>query len=557
MIKHWQTRSGGLRTVALALTAGVVILWAVMWRIAPQPLRFDDAWMFLRYSARVREGLGLSWNLDGIHTYGMTSLLWQLVVFVGSFLPMQPGHLLYTLSYLFSGVALVTVAFAVSRNARGPLRFTPYAFLFTALPLVDNSVFQFNSLNGMETMLAAALIAATAGLAVAQSRGLHGVKGSGWLTGVAAALAYLTRPESALPIVTMVILFTRWRNREQRISAFRALGTLFGIATVTAVCCKLYFGSYVPLSFYLKSQHAYQGYASRWYPVTMAFQFLQMFWPFLFAMVIFCRRSDRRMVVAMLGALAVIMSYLCTVTQIMGGSVRYFIPYFPLCVIPALLLTDERLHKGETFRSIFRTPQVAGAALIFILAIVTPRQVMDWLEWYAEPVLRYSAVQATTADGKTLPQLNYWVAIEGVAALADAMPMGGTLASSEVGQLGYMALNKNVIDVAGLNDTEIALDGFHPDQFLDRKADLIWLPHDDYTWQRGILITAPKFLKEYDFYPGAYIYGIAIRKDGPYHDVLSQQLAAAWPGLYPGTKPEQHQALTVSWDRQATIPKVH
>ncbi len=546
----------GLRAVAIALTVGVAILWVVMWHLAPQPFKFDDAWMFLRYAVRVRQGLGLSWNLDGIHTYGMTSLLWQFVVLIASYLPMQPGHLLYTLSYTFSGVALVTVAVAVSRNARGPLRFAPYALLITALPLVTNYVFLFNSLNGMETMLAATLIAATAGLTVAQTRALRGVEGNGWLTGVAAGLAYLTRPESALPVVAMVILITQWRNREQRISAFRTLGVLFVTVIVTVACCKLYFGSYVPLSFYLKSQHAYRGYAARWNPVAMAFQFLQMFWPFLVATIIFCRRSDRRMVLAMLGSLAVTMSYLCTVTQIMGSAARYFLPYFPLCVIPALLLTDERLSEGVSFRSIFRTPQVAGATLVFILAVVTPYQVVNWLEWYAEPVLRYSAVNVTTADKRTLPGLNYWVAIEGVAALAEAMPAGGTLASSEVGQLGYMALNKNVIDVAGLNDTEIALHGFHPDQFLDRKADLIWLPHDDYTWQRGILLTAPRFLAEYDFYPGAYIYGIAIRKDSPYYDALTTRLAAAWREFYPGTRPQDHRAQSVSWDRQATVPIV-
>ncbi|HEY9136851.1 MAG TPA: hypothetical protein VIM67_01165, partial [Terriglobus sp.] len=237
MAKPRYSIPGGLRTVALVLTAGVAILWVVMWHLAaPQPFKFDDAWMFLRYAARVRQGLGLSWNLDGAHTYGMTSLLWQFVVLAGSYLPMQPGRLLYTLSYAFSGVALVTVAVAVSRNARGPLRFAPYAFLITALPLVTNSVFLFNSLNGMETMLAAALIAATAGFAVAQTRALHGVAGSGWFTGVAAGLAYLTRPESALPVLAMLVLITQWRNREQRLSALRTLGVLFGTVIVTAAC---------------------------------------------------------------------------------------------------------------------------------------------------------------------------------------------------------------------------------------------------------------------------------------------------------------------------------
>jgi len=556
MMNRWQKNNYGLRAVAIVLSVWAILLWIDVWLNAPEKFRFDDAWMFLRYAERVRHGLGLSWNLDGVPTYGMTTLLWQAVVLVGSFFASSSSRLLYGVSYVFSGIALIAIAFSVSRNARGPFRFVPYAFVPVALPLVYNPVFQFNSLNGMETMLATTLIAITVGCAIAQLRAASGINGSGWLTGIAAALAYLTRPESALASVTMLLLMTRWRDRQQRVSAYRALGVLFGVALITALCCKAYFGSYLPLSFYLKSQHAYRGYVLRWHPVWMAFQFLQMFVPFLVAAVLFCRRQDRRMVLAMLGSLAITIAYLCTVTQIMGGTVRYFLPYFPLCMIPALLVLDERVREGVSLRSIFGVPQVLAAGLIFALAVNTPRSVLDWLEWHAEPVLRYSPVQSAVADQRPLARMDYWDAIEGVVDLASVIPAGSTLAASEVGQLGYQTMDKNLIDLAGLNDTEIALHGFHPDAFLDRKADLIWLPHDDYTWQRGVLITAPKFLAEYDFYPGAYIYGIAIRKGSPYYERLTQHLNAVWSGYYPGTKAQDYLARSVSWDRQSSIPPV-
>ncbi len=38
--------------------------------------QIDDSYMFYRYAQHLRQGLGFSWNMDGIHTYGMTTLLW-------------------------------------------------------------------------------------------------------------------------------------------------------------------------------------------------------------------------------------------------------------------------------------------------------------------------------------------------------------------------------------------------------------------------------------------------------------------------------------------------
>src|ERR1700712_4234539 len=73
---------------AFVLLAKVASAWVLAFVAARHdPLLFDDAYMFLRYAHHVRQGLGYSWNPDGVHTYGPTSLLWALVTFVLSYAP--------------------------------------------------------------------------------------------------------------------------------------------------------------------------------------------------------------------------------------------------------------------------------------------------------------------------------------------------------------------------------------------------------------------------------------------------------------------------------------
>src|SRR5665213_1671755 len=156
-----------------AIAAAVLLAQAAgswlenLWTAWQRPLGFDDAYMFARYAANVRHGLGLSWNLDGAHTYGPTSLLWTWVVVVLSYLPIGNWKMLTLGSWVCSIGAVVAIAWAVALNARS------WAFAKTwrvlpvvALPLAVSPVFAGNEATGMETMLAMLLAAVFVGMAL-------------------------------------------------------------------------------------------------------------------------------------------------------------------------------------------------------------------------------------------------------------------------------------------------------------------------------------------------------------------------------------------------------
>jgi hypothetical protein len=127
------------------------------------------------------------------------------------------------------------------------------------------------------------------------------------------------------------------------------------------------------------------------------------------------------------------------------------------------------------------------------------------------------------------------------------LPPGTTVAATEVGYLGERASRINVIDLAGLNDTDIALHGFNMSRFLQRKPDLIWMPNTDYTYQRGIMFSDPAFLAQYNLYADAGNYGIAVRKDSPVRAQIDHQLSIFWSKLYPGTNPSSYLVHSVTW----------
>ena len=541
--------------VALALPGWAVLLWQ-----AHGALYFDDAYMFYRYAEHLRMGLGLCWNLDRVPTYGMTSLLWQAVVTVFSLLPLSPTHCLLLCSWLCCGAAVLTTAYALWSNAQSAwLRRPAIAIALVGFSLFSLKFFRINARTGMETMLAMALLALLLALILAQPQR----RVSPWLIGAAALLLALARPEAALPAAVLLLLSVVLVPEVRAANVLRSLAVLACGVALTLLLARLYFHSWLPLSFYLKSRDGYLGYRMRWYPVTSALAFLRTGGGFLLALALLARRRDARLLLLHLLPLALVMAYLCTVTQIMGMAARYFMPYLPLLAVPALLLLDGGLHEYSTRASAPRAYNLpahacAAALVVAFLLYWRPLPLQAALEARAEPrVLGYSDVVFVTPATQPLPTLAYDDTFRAIAdGVVSALPAGATVAASEVGYLGARFPRINVIDLAGLNDNPFARQGFSPDALIDRHPDLIWMPHDDYTLQRGLLLTDPRLLREFDLYAGAMNYSVAIAKNGPYRALLESRLAALWPQLYPGTTPEEYLTSAVRWDRRTYLPPV-
>jgi hypothetical protein len=130
--------------------------------------------------------------------------------------------------------------------------------------------------------------------------------------------------------------------------------------------------------------------------------------------------------------------------------------------------------------------------------------------------------------------------------LITPLPKGTTVAATEVGYLGSKAPLANVIDLAGLNDTDIALHGFDMSRLIERKPDIIWMPNTSYTYQRGLMFSDPALLAQYDVYDGAANYGLAIRKASPFRPQIERQMQIFWSAVYPGYEKKDYLVRSAS-----------
>ncbi|MEG9435889.1 hypothetical protein JAO29_06890 [Edaphobacter sp. HDX4] len=516
-------------------------------------LWFDDAFMFYRYAENLHNGFGMSWNAAGQHTFGETSLVWGAAVWLLTFFPGNPGFKLQLLSSICSGLALVAIAWTVSSLARSSyLRHWMNVLPLVALPLLVAPVFLDNLATGMETMLAMAMVAAYVGAL------LHWLQGrrSSLLCGIVGILLLLTRPEAGIVVVLFpcaAFLLLKTQRTVRDLTWF--FGRFVVGIVVIGVLTRFYFGTALPLSFYIKGRHFYEGYKRSWTPATSFVQFLAASGLYLATIVLCVRRETSALISAFTLPLLAVSFYLLTVLQIMGFSARYYLPYLPLIVIPSLLTLDLALiPKPREMSESEERPILRFAGLAIVLYLVAqnyPSSLLYHLDRTFEGRrFAYEEADRVTRAKRPLPEISWRESIfifgDG---LVRGLPAGATLASSEVGYIGAIAPQVQLIDLSGLNDTNIALHGFRVEDLIRRRPDLIWLPHSDYTFQRGQMFAEPDFLNKYIVFDDALLYGVAIRKDSPYRVVIEAKWKPLWQTVYPGYPMDDYIVQSSRWSR--------
>jgi hypothetical protein len=524
----WPVRYSGLLVVVLTL----MIFVAASRRL----LQVDDAFMFYRYALHFREGLGVAWNATGGHTYGLTSLGWFFVFLPFSYLPLPPSTVLILASSLTCILALGLMTWGVTHFATAlPMRSIWVALPLATLPLVASRHFGLNATNGMETMLSL-LANVLLVLAALQAMRSETAK-SAALLGLSGYLAFFVRPDNGICAVLLpLLLWLFWPSFRRKQFAI-AEGCLFALIGLQILCVYRYFGTAVPLAFYVKWLNGYKGYLPPVDPGVELARFLFMALPFLWvALALTRRRIHWEFLAIFLVPVLFTCLYLLTVTQIMGLSARYYVPFLPFFVIPSLLAVDRWITANPD-RSLSEISWLrAGAAgvvvLVGILAIRAGSRL--WVAHadrkivlYTEPA-RVLATAAPLTDDTSDRMLYLFGDV-----VVHPLPKGTTMAASEVGYIGARAPQIDIIDLVGLNDKDIALHGFSMRRLLQQAPDLIWLPHGDYTWLRATIWNDPAFLSQYEIFDHAFHYGVAIRKTSPRRQILEHQLAAGWSMLYP------------------------
>ncbi len=528
--------------LALPLLALAAFLWILhiflfAWK---RPLSFDDSYMFYRYALHLREGMGLSWNGDGVHTAGMTSIGWFAVVFLTSLLPLGAGKALLLASFATGLLGIVLCCLGIAKLSRNVyLKQFLLVCPLLAIFLVSRTTFRANLVTGMDTMLSFASDAVLACAIWSWCEDRSRTWTRSVLVGLLGALSVIVRPENGLfavlcPALAAFLLLDASRRRE----LVSVLVTFSGAVVLYAVAYRGYFHVWMPLSFYMKSGHAYQGYIGgwQWDPRGFVGRFLQIADMLLAVPLLFTTRRSRRIAACYLIPVVATMLYLQTVMQIMGAAARYYVPFLAPVTVAAAWMADTSWREGAFSGIKLRPALVAG-----LLAVLGLRGLAEYLNHsakvhpraistaYAQPVL-------VTAAAAPLPEKSWWRVITLIGTgLVRPLPAGSTIAASEVGYIGAVAPRVNVIDLAGLNDSEIALHGFDMDRFLDRKPALIWFPHSDYTGQRYAMLCSPRLLREYVLIGGgAFDYSLAIRRGTPETADILAHANETFQQLYPG-----------------------
>jgi hypothetical protein len=527
----------------LAALGGLLCLAVGPFAASRHPLTFDDAYVYFRYAVNIGHGLGIAWNPDGMPTYGPISLMWAFALVPFTKLPVAAGVSLQLASWLTGIGALAVMAFCIARHSRsGLLRLAPASVVIVALPLLVNPRFDYHLITGMDTMLSllmnALLICGILQYAARPSlvRAL--------LLGVIGFAAVAARPENFLCALGAPLIACsagrsgrRWPDR----AAF--LATFVVLYGADLLFCHRYFGVAFPLAFLLNSSNSYRGFTSAENPLEYALTAILCMLPFLGLLGACARDAINRINLALLLPATVTVLGLLAMRQHMGFLGRYYVPFFPYLIVPALRSFDGAVGRDLRAAALRAGAGVLAACLIFALSLPLQRRLsQQFLVWSAAQAV---TVPRLTTGADRLPATEGTATMRIVAQLIAGLPSTLVVAAPEVGLIGYASPDKTIIDLVGLNDNDIAKHGFSMDRLLDRAPDLIWFPPQDYTGLRATLFSDPRLTERYQVVAGAFNYGIALRRESPYWSAMQAALGSAWNSLYPQRRMQDYVARQV------------
>jgi len=210
----------------------------------------DDAFISFRYARNIARGLGPVWN-QGERVEGYTNFLWTLIMALPHAAGISPVGFSFGLGLVLFGVSLY-LAYRVA----APILGTAGRGLLVVLLLGTNYTFSAFATSGMETQLQTCLVCLAVFVLLNREDGRAPGPGRlGLLSGVL-GLAILTRPDSALPAVALLVAAFRTTSRSR---AGRVGGRLALLAPVLVlaggwlVWKTLFYGNLLPNTFHAKA----------------------------------------------------------------------------------------------------------------------------------------------------------------------------------------------------------------------------------------------------------------------------------------------------------------
>lgn len=502
----------------------------------------DDAFAFCRYADHLWAGWGLAWNPGGPQTFGCTSLLYAFwIALLRALTSLTPWQVLAIGSFVPGLLALVAMGLACGRVAGTSVLHRPIVGCgCVALAACVQPAFFFHIQTGMDTTTAI-LTNALLILAAVDPRLTQSAKRLA-LVACLAYLTYLARPDNllyALLFPSLRLVLDSGSDARRRWRALAVFATILGVLLLADAGVKtLVFGNPLPLPFYAKRGDFYAGYigAPRWNPVYATQDFLLYQAVPLVLLVLTVGRHSWQLALAALVPMVLTFAYLGTAIQIMGYEARFYYPAMPFVLVAAYRAVDTALPRlrGLTWRTSLRRLGARSVALAVLGLLVFPggNKAALWYEAYCQrrhPDLRtpgvYGAAQA-------IPPLDWVPSMRAITRLVGNCPPKTLWAMSEHGFVGAMFPNVTIIDFAGLHDRDTLTGQSIVAHALAQKPDVIWFPHSHYTGMVAALEASPVLAEDYDYWPGAFGYGLAVRKQSPWRAEIDRALHDVWRACY-------------------------
>ncbi len=435
--------------VAGVLVASVVLASSVLrvWQFT-----VDDAFITLRYSRNVAEGIGPTFNAMGPRAEGYTSLLWMLVLVVPHRLGVDALTVAKGISVAATFATLsVVVRWAWSHVraagvARGAAAWAGAAAAvgFAALPSTA-----IHAVSGMETPLFTLLLTAMLATAAGVVRGEE--KATNRLV-VLALLVGLTRPEGNLAALAAIAMTAVLVPRAPRMTLALCAAVVWILPMgAYELWRRGYYGLLFPLPFYVKlnTPGLLPGWPSvRDYLCGPVLHFGLLLVPALV--------RPARSLWPMLAALAALIAFFVLPQHLMGYEHRYLAPLDPSLDV----LAGVGLARVVALAT--RVPAaIKSSAAIALLGVGVGLEIAD----------ARGHLAGWAAYGDSLARAHERL---GRDLLALEMPEG-RLAISDAGAVPYLS-RWWTLDMIGLNDAAIATTGRRdPASILGQRPDVVVL----------------------------------------------------------------------------------
>lgn len=485
---------------------------------------WDDAYFFVRYADNLLQDGSWSWNPGKSPSYGLTSLAYGAQVGVFRMGSGPPALTLWLGSMIWGTISLLALwrlMFTKTDPNGKSLRFAGFMAIVTIGFQIPQLTQHFTS--GMDTMMGVAWITGYLLLFKRWESGLS--PGKAFVLGLFGGLTWFVRPELMLLTVGLPLGAALWSEKKllKTQGWYTLLFTWFFLISC-AFLAQNYFGNVFPLSFWVKSANSYGPEITSQYHLEGLKQlgiFAACNWIplglIIWAMVIGRRNWWKKLSPGDRALTLVTLFYLVYETvfvlQIMGYSQRFYFPVWPALLYlggrSLVILLEERPEMLSNGPIKVQWKGVMGLMVVFAMVISLsswlqrPRNLSrDWGKFATEDI--YKGI-----GEHNWPLLPRW----------DIFPKDFKLGGTELGIPGVMHSEKEIVDLTGLHDPNM-IGGFSIESLLARKADILYMPHPDYTRMHQVLGASEAFQEAYHVYSPATLQsylGIALWRKSPYY----------------------------------------